>query len=171
MKSTILKTGFAALVIAASITSCSKKADSYTINGTIDGVKDGLVYLETFGDSTKVVDSAKVVDGKFTLTGSVTEPLLHTIKLKGVEYGRSFLLENGTIAFKALKDSIFKGKIEGAKQDSIYQSFYKNEFAKIQKIAFPLYQLSDSLYKVDAADKNIPKGKLSEEPRAFMDKK
>lgn len=171
MKITTLKSGLVALALTASITSCSKKAEGYTINGKIDGIKDGLVYLETFGDSTKVVDSAKVIDGKFTFTGSVTEPLLHTIKLKGVEYGRSFLLDNESIGFKALKDSIYKGKIEGAKQDSIYQSFYQNEFAKIQKIAFPLYQLSDSLYKVDAQNKAIPKGKLSEEHRVFMDKK
>lgn len=171
MKSTILKSGLLALALTVTIVSCSKKAEGYTINGSIDGVKDGLVYLETFGDSVKVIDSAKIIDGKFTFTGSVTEPLLHTIKLKGVEYGRSFLLDNETIAFKALKDSIFKGKIEGAKQDSIYRSYYDIDFAKIQKIAFPLYQLSDSLYKVDAADKSIPKGKLSEAHRIFMDKK
>lgn len=171
MKNTILKCGLVTLALAATITSCSKKAEGYTINGKIDGLKEGMVYLETFGDSTKVVDSAKVTDGKFTFTGSVAEPMLHNIKLKGAEYGKTFVLENGEISFKALKDSIFKGQISGAKEDSIYQSFYKNEFAKIQKVAFPLYQLSDSLYKVDAADKTIPKGKLSEEHRIFMDKK
>lgn len=165
MKSTILKSGLAGLVLAATIASCSKKEEGFTINGNIPGQKDGMIYLEfQDGDQTVVKDSAKIVDGKFTFAGKVEEPLRYSIKLKGQEYGKVFVLGNETISFTAHKDTIYNAKLTGAIQDSIYSSYYKNEFKKIQNIAGPIYKLSDSLSQNG-------KVKITPEQQTMMDKK
>nr|WP_315244898.1 TlpA disulfide reductase family protein [uncultured Flavobacterium sp.] len=165
MKSIISKSGLLALALVTTITSCSKKEEGFTINGNIPGQKDGTVYLEfQDGDQTVVKDSAKIVDGKFSFTGKVEEPLRYSIKLKGQEYGKVFILSNETIGFKAHKDSVYMAKLSGATQDSIYTSYYKNEFKKIQDVAGPIYKLSDSLSQNG-------KVKLTAEQQAMMDKK
>ncbi|GGE96060.1 TlpA disulfide reductase family protein [Flavobacterium limi] len=165
MKSTILKSGLAALAVAAIIASCSKKEEGFTITGNIPGQKDGMIYLEfQDGDQSIVKDSAKIVDGKFTFAGKVEEPLRYSIKLKGQEYGKVFVLGNETIAFTAHKDTIYNAKLAGAIQDSIYTSYYKNEFKKIQDVAGPIYKLSDSLSQKG-------KVKLTAEQQTMMDKK
>lgn len=165
MKNTILKSGILALALVTVIISCSKKEEGFTINGNIPGQKDGIVYLEfQDGDQTVVKDSAKIVDGKFSFAGKVEEPLRYSIKLKGQEYGKAFILSNETIVFTAHKDSVYMAKLSGATQDSIYASYYKNEFKQIQNVAGPIYKLSDSLSQNG-------KVKLTAEQQAMMDKK
>ncbi|MEN2402521.1 TlpA disulfide reductase family protein [Flavobacterium sp. MC2016-06] len=171
MKNQILKNSLFVLGLAAAITACSDKKTEFTINGNFEGVKTGMAYLEIAGDTAKAIDSAKIVDGKFTFTGTVTEPMIHSIKLKGAQYGNTFVLDNETITFTAKKDSVYNGKFIGAKQDSIYKSYYSNEFKKIQKIAGPIYQLSDSLYKIAEKNKTLENGKLPKEQVTMMDKK
>ncbi|OXB00911.1 TlpA disulfide reductase family protein [Flavobacterium pectinovorum] len=167
MKSTIFKSGLLALALITTISSCSKKEEGFTITGTIAGLDKGTVYLENTDEkgNKTIADSAQInKDGAFTFTGKVSEPLLHTIKLKGEEYGAFFLLDNESIKVEAKKDSIFKAKVSGAVQNDIYKSFYDNEFKKIQSIAGPVYKLSDSLTQNG-------KAKLTAEQQTMMDKK
>lgn len=165
MKSTILKSSLFALALMGTITSCSKK-DGYTINGTISGLDKGTVYLEYADEKgdKKIIDSAEVKEGAFTFTGKTTEPLFHTLKVKGQEYGAYFLLDNEEIKVEAKKDSVFKAKVTGATQNDFYKSYYDNEFKKIQNIAGPIYKLSDSLTQNG-------KVKLTPEQQTMMDKK
>ncbi|QGK73689.1 TlpA disulfide reductase family protein [Flavobacterium sp. SLB02] len=165
MKSILLKSGLAALALMTTFASCSKK-EGFTINGTIAGLDKGTVYLENTDEkgNKQIVDSAQIKEGAFTFEGKVNEPLLYTIKLKGQDYGAFLLLDNEDIKIEAKKDSIFKAKITGATQNDIYQSYYKNEFKKIQAIAGPIYKLSDSLQQNG-------KVKLTPEQQTMMDKK
>ncbi len=165
MKNTILKSALLAFTLITTITSCSKK-EGFTINGTIAGLDKGIVYLENTDEkgNKAITDSAEIKEGAFTFEGKVAEPLLYTIKLKGQEYGAFLLLDNEAIKFEAKKDSIFKAKITGATQHEIYQSYYNNEFKEIQKLAGPVYKLSDSLSQSG-------KAKLTPEQQAMMDKK
>ncbi len=174
MKKMILKSSLLVLVIL--LTSCKDKQENketlgYTINGRIENMKEGMVYLETSGEDNQVIDSAVVTQGEFLLQGKIQEPLMYSIKEKGKSYGTTFILDNDVINIQGKKDSLFYAKVRGAKQDSIYKSYYKNEFSKIQKKAFPLYQLSDSLHKIDALNTHIEKGRLSKKHQVFMDEK
>ncbi|WP_281234947.1 TlpA disulfide reductase family protein [Flavobacterium gelatinilyticum] len=165
MKSTIVKSGFLALALSAAITSCSKK-EGYTINGNIAGLDKGTVYLEYSDEKgeKKIIDSAVVKEGAFTLNGKVTEPLFHTLKIKGQEYGTYFILSNEDIKVEAKKDSMFIAKVTGSVQNGFYKSYYDNEFKKIQGVAGPIYKLSDSLTQNG-------KVKLTPEQQTMMDKK
>ncbi|MBB4804677.1 peroxiredoxin [Flavobacterium nitrogenifigens] len=165
MKSTILKSSLFALAMSTAFTSCAKK-EGYSINGTIAGLDKGTVYLEYVDEKgdKKIIDSAEVKEGVFTFTGKTAEPLFHTIKVKGQEYGAYFLLDNEDIKIEAKKDSVFKAKVTGSTQNDFYKSYYDNEFKKIQAIAGPIYKLSDSLTQSG-------KVKLTAEQQAMMDKK
>lgn len=165
MKSTILKSGLLALALVTATSSCSKK-EGFTINGTIAGLDKGTVYLENTDEkgNKTIKDSTEIKEGAFTFEGKVAEPLLYSIKLKGQDYGAFLLLDNEVIKFEAKKDSIFKAKITGATQYDIYQSYYNNEFKEIQKLAGPIYKLSDSLSQNG-------KVKPTSEQQAMMDKK
>lgn len=165
MKSTILKSSFFALALTTLIASCGKK-EGYTIKGTIAGLDKGMVYLEYADEKgdKKIIDSAEVKEGVFSFAGKTGEPLFHTLKIKGQEYGAMFLLDNEDITIEAKKDSVFKAKVTGATQNGFYKSYYDNEFKKIQAIAGPIYKLSDSLTQSG-------KVKLTPEQQAMMDKK
>ncbi|CAM3757815.1 TlpA disulfide reductase family protein [Flavobacterium chungbukense] len=165
MKSTILKSSLFALAMATAFTSCAKK-EGYTINGTIAGLDKGTVYLEYADEKgdKKIIDSAEVKEGAFSFTGKTAEPLFHTLKIKGQEYGAYFLLDNEDIKIEAKKDSVFKAKVTGSPQNDFYKSYYDNEFKKIQAVAGPIYKLSDSLTQSG-------KVKLTTEQQAMMDKK
>jgi peroxiredoxin len=134
-------------------------------------MSEGIVYLETTEEGNQVIDSAIVIQGEFSFQGQVQEPFLYSIKEKGKPYGGTFILDNEIITFQGKKDSLYLAEVKGTKQDSIYKSYYKNEFSKIQKVAFPVYQFSDSLHKIDALDARIEKGKLSKKHQAIMDEK
>ena len=146
MISKILKSGLLAVTLIATIASCAKKEEGYTITGDIKDQKEGMVYLEFIdGDNKVVKDSVKLADGHFTFAGKVEEPLRHSIRLKGNEYGKVFILSNNDITYQAAKDSTMHAKLRGAVQDSLYMSFYNNEFKKINDLAGPVYKISDSL--------------------------
>ncbi|AXP82167.1 Thiol-disulfide oxidoreductase ResA [Mariniflexile rhizosphaerae] len=174
MKKPILKSSV--LIFIVLLTSCLDKPSNktffgYTINGQIENMSEGIVYLETTEEGNQVIDSAIVTQGKFSFQGQVQEPFLYSIKEKGKPYGATFILDNEIITFQGKKDSLYLAEVKGTKQDSIYKSYYKNEFSKIQKVAFPVYQFSDSLHKIDVLDARIEKGKLSKKHQAIMDEK
>ncbi|HEX9826586.1 MAG TPA: TlpA disulfide reductase family protein [Flavobacteriaceae bacterium] len=176
MKKSVLKRSILALGMLGVLTSCTdkpKKKDAlgYTINGSIENLSKGMVYLVKIDEDQKIIDSSIVNQGEFLFQGQVQEPLLYSIKEKGKPYGTTFILDNEIITLQGKKDSLYLAEVKGANQDSIYKSFYKNEFTKIQEVAFPIYQLSDSLHKIDALNASIEKDKLSDEHQSMMDEK
>lgn len=73
MKILSFKTILPAMAITAA--ACSSNDAGYQINGTVDDCQNGTVYLkESVGKNFVTVDSATVSNGKFKLTGTVTEP-------------------------------------------------------------------------------------------------
>jgi hypothetical protein len=63
MKNTGLKSAVLALALVSAVSSCSKKAEGFTINGKFSDVKDGIVYLQFEDGDKKTTDSTKITDG------------------------------------------------------------------------------------------------------------
>jgi thiol-disulfide isomerase/thioredoxin len=165
MKNKILKSSLLALVLIGTILSCSKKVEGYTINGTIDGQKEGMLYLNFLDVAQTVLkDSTKIVDGHFTFEGVVDQPLKYSINLKGQDPYGIFILANETIEFKAKKDSFYAAEVSGATEDSIYKSYYKNEGKKISVFEEVVYKAFDSVSQKG-------KVKLTPEQKVMMDKR
>ncbi|WP_405291794.1 thioredoxin-like domain-containing protein [Algibacter sp. Ld11] len=149
----MLKSKYLLLVLGLALIACKKeKLDHYTINGTINGVKDGtkvvlsLQHPEFFlGLRKKVADTTTIQNGQFTFTGKLENPTLYHIVLVEPEKKRfeslviPVFFENETIKISTKKEAIstlsnlYNGtynfdaiKLEGAKIHLTYVDYLKD---------------------------------------------
>jgi hypothetical protein len=115
--------------------SCSK--NKYVVSGTVKGIENGkTIIMETQSESEMggliAVDTVKIENGKFEITGKALEPSFHMLQVEGVNGKVPFILENGDITIEINKDSLNKSKISGTYNNDEFSTFNK-ELEKIQK--------------------------------------
>ena len=91
--------------------SCSK--NKYVISGTVKGIENGKTVIMETQDASGMgglipVDTVKVENGKFEITGKALEPSFHMLQVEGVQGKVPFILENGDITIEINKDSLNK---------------------------------------------------------------
>ena len=135
MKKLIVICSFAAIMFAA----CTSTPKSYIVEGVVpdDSYNNRKVYLYDY-EIRKTVDSAMIVDGKFTFTGSVETAVIRRLVLNRLSV--DFILENGKISVDMAAPENVKN-IKGAKLNDKLSKFltemalYQNEFlAKTEEI-------------------------------------
>jgi hypothetical protein len=127
------------LILTASlaIIACNKVKDGeYLITGTAKGIENGkTIILQGQDPVTKMpvsLDTVKVENGKFEITGKVTEAAFHTLLVQDLQGPVPFILESGEIKIEIDKDSIHKSKISGTYNNEEYVKF-NDELTKVQK--------------------------------------
>jgi hypothetical protein len=114
--------------------SCSKT--KYTISGTATGIENGKTIILESQDAAGMglipVDTVKVENGKFEMTGKTTEPSFHMLQVEGVQGKFPFILENGDITIVVNKDSINKSKVSGTYNNDEFVKF-NEELLVVQK--------------------------------------
>jgi hypothetical protein len=114
--------------------SCSKT--EYTISGTAKGIANGKTIIMETADAAGMglipVDTVKVENEKFEITGKATEPSFHMLTVEGIEGKFPFILENGDISIENNKDSINKSKVSGTYSNDEFVK-YNEDLMKIQK--------------------------------------
>ena len=115
--------------------SCSK--NKYVISGTVKGIENGKTIIMETQDASGMggliaVDTVKVENGKFEITGKATEPAFHMLQVEGLQGKVPFILENGDIKIEINKDSLHKSKISGTYNNDEFSAFNK-DLEKIQK--------------------------------------
>lgn len=89
-------------------------SNGYQIKGDISGKTPAMAYLQTYTNGELVVlDSSKFLNGKFTFSGSVSNPEQQYIKI-GENRPISIFVENSKIKIQASIDSLDKAKISGS---------------------------------------------------------
>ncbi|MEO8413373.1 MAG: DUF4369 domain-containing protein, partial [Ginsengibacter sp.] len=90
---------------------------SFTINGQLEKIKDGTIYLNIYEGDKTVKDSAIINDGSFTFTGFVATPFFATLTMpvKPDDY-YTFYVEPVTMSISGRGDSL---KLLGVKGSSI----------------------------------------------------
>ena len=105
------------IIIFTIICSCLSDKDEINISGEIKGLNNSFIYLIQ-PDSNTLLDSSKVVNEKFDLTGYINEPLELVLKIqsKDSENSFSFISEpSAEIIFTSSKEKFeFNGKIENS---------------------------------------------------------
>lgn len=87
----------AALLLAG----CQEAPKGYVIHGEVTGMPEGKIYLKSFRNKMFFdVDTADVVDGKFTFEGEVDQPLLFGLATESMNYPAQFFLENRPMEVK-----------------------------------------------------------------------
>lgn len=107
----------------------------FTISGDVSKVKDPIakVYLNYYADGKSTMDSAEVIDGKFSFTGTLTDPVMGSLRakyqevpgaksIKAISYNRDIkqvFLENSKIKVSSV-DSFANATIKGSKSHAAY---------------------------------------------------
>jgi len=117
---------FLIIALIAILAACQPVAEkSYTLHGEIEGLEDGYVYLfdRVYG-LYELVDSAEVVDGRFTLTGSLDFPeFLYLEHFKGVTPRIAFFLENSEMILHFVAENAREFTLTGSASHDLLQEF------------------------------------------------
>jgi peroxiredoxin len=124
------------LLLLVSANSFAQKG--FTISGNVSKVKDPIakVYLNYYADGKSTMDSAEVKDGKFSFTGTLTDPVMGSLRakyqevpgaksMKAISYNRDIkqvFLENSKIKITSV-DSFANATIKGSKSHAAYVSW------------------------------------------------
>lgn len=128
-----------ALILGASfLASCNKETKetgNVIINGKIDGLKQGKVYLYQVQDTTFVALDSIVFDGKttaFTFKHQLESPEVLFLSLDrghstSIDNQLSFFAEPGTITIETtLKNFYQDAKVKGSQTNEIYKEYLKS---------------------------------------------
>lgn len=160
------------IVLVGLLISCGKnKTGSMVVNGNIDGLKKGTVYLQKFVDTLLVaVDSVKINGvNNFVLVDDIESPEMYFLTLDKKEDEKiPFFGEKGTLTITSkLEKLLFSAKITGSKNQELldeYKSmiqqfrgkeldFYKDKFEALKNNDEAL------LLKIENEEKNLVKRK------------
>ncbi len=160
------------LLLLVSANSFAQKG--FTISGDVSKVKDPIakVYLNYYADGKSTLDSAEVKNGKFSFTGTLTDPVMGSLRakyqevpgaksIKAISYNRDIkqvFLENSKIKIASV-DSFANATIKGSKSHTAYVSWTdltKEETAQsaaLNKEYSEYYKKKDQagMDKIDAA--------------------
>jgi len=123
------------LIIIIIFASCTANNDQYAINGTVEGVNNGMIYLQKF-DSEKWVniDSTSLEKGRFTFKGTTAIPEMWQIIMEEKQIVVPVFVENSNIDIEIFPDSLDKSIIKGSDSHDIYLQYIKSREVIDQKM-------------------------------------
>ncbi|MBQ8521933.1 MAG: AhpC/TSA family protein [Bacteroides sp.] len=168
----LVKAMWSGALAVAVMTSCSEEKKGYTLEGEVEGVQNGVVYLmKSVEKRFEVVDSAQVKDGVFKLTGCVDEPMAYGITtVKDSRRPQMFFLDNESVWLK-LNEAERTLDITGSPINDLYKqnvSQIRTKGFSIDSLitahpasAVPAYFLANSLsYQFDLQQLKELRGKF-----------
>ena len=109
-----------------------KSANTYFIQGKIENMDSGIVFLGTYDTTQKgaliFLDSAKILNSYFYFKDQLSKPLISRFKIKDEHvwpYSHYFVLDTGTTNVKLFKDSMANSVIFAHKSTEQYNAFNK----------------------------------------------
>lgn len=146
--------------------SCQTTKDEFSIKGTIAGVETGKVYLQKVVDGRpQSIDTAEVLDGKFSFTGKMETPDIRVLRLNEQDYIAQLFLDNSKVSIAAKKDSMQAAKITGSPSHDLFQT-YLNELESMNK---ELADLQNRYQKAMASQNADEINKVQIDYQAIMD--
>ena len=113
--------------------SCEKAPkDSFNINIKAPGVHNGMrAYLKVTNEQGRLIDidTAIVIDEKFSFIGTRDEPSLEYLFINGIDSNISLIVENGDIEILIEKDSLHTSKVIGSDNNTHFSSFIAEQIA------------------------------------------
>lgn len=133
-------------VLLCSLISVGCSSKSFNIDGTITGIKNGKIYLQTLEQNKlQRIDSTEIADGHFSFTGKVTYPSLMFIGPTGKnnQYLQLFV-ENSNIKIKSHIDSLQSPKITGSHSQDLMHSFQSSQSKLNQQMGLLIKQFKST---------------------------
>ena len=117
----------ALIIFLIFISACEIRNDNMIIEGQILDLKNSKIYLSIV-DEEKIIDSANIIDGKFSLKTYIDEPIEMSLILKEKNSGEkfNFFSEPSNILFRSSKEKfIFNAQIQNSKLFNEYKNIEK----------------------------------------------
>ena len=120
----IITTFLLAIVLAA----CTSSPEGFVLSGELRGeIEDGTqVFLKTTDSARRAMielDTTIVQNGTFSFSGAADIPQLNYIFIDGIRGNAPVIVENGTISFKAQKDSLSFVALKGTLQNDLFMTY------------------------------------------------
>ena len=132
-----------ALLLTATLFSCTSKKGDMIVEGTIIGLQKGTLYLQKMQDSLLVsVDSIKLVGkNSFTLADQNTEPQFYFLTLQEKQEEKiGFFGEKGTITINTKLENFYNSaEITGSKSNDLLNE-YNEMIGKFNDKRLDLYK-------------------------------
>mgnify|MGYP001242581780 FL=1 len=116
------------------ISACEIDRDNMIIEGQINDLKNSKIYLSIV-EEEKIIDSANVIDGKFTLKTYTNEPIEMSLILKDKNSVEkfNFFSEPSNILFRSSKEKfIFNAQIQNSKLFTEFKNI-ENQIGKFNE--------------------------------------
>lgn len=116
------------------ISACEINKDNMIIEGQIIDLKNSKIYLAVV-DEGRIIDSANVIDGKFTLKTYINEPIEMSLILKEKNSNEkfNFFSEPSSILFRSSKEKfIFNAQIQNSKLYTEFKNI-ENQIGKFNE--------------------------------------
>jgi peroxiredoxin len=115
-------------------------AQTFTIEGKIEGVKAGKAELQAREGGKMVAKYSTGIadDGSFTLKGKVSEPDVYLLKIGDLRGGISLFLDNSQIMITAKSDDLPGAQVTGSATQDAFAGFNKIGKAQSEKLR-PVY--------------------------------
>jgi len=154
------------IFLTASLFACNEKTEkgSFSVKGELKNTADQDIYLEQIFFNSKdpeVVDTGKIINGKFSVSAIGSEEGLYRLRLEKQEVGYIFINDKPDISFRAdAKEMSLQGPDFNTPANRSFKSFLINVDSR-QKSMNALSQEIDSLSKNKGND-SIIKSKIVE---------
>lgn len=115
-------------------------AQTFTIEGKIDGAKAGKAELQTREGGKMVAKYSTGIaeDGTFTMQGKVTEPDMYVLKIGDLRGGITLFLDNSYIKITGKSDDLMNVTVTGSPTHDVLAGYNKITKAQSEKLR-PLY--------------------------------
>lgn len=152
------------MLLSGSSLSFAEKVQKYVVTGNVRGIDSGWVWMKQKGaDGYSLVDSARIIDGKFIFKGIVDKGVQSVNLYFNKERGTLVLfLEPGKIKIEADKDSLYYAVVTGSPNNELWGNYVRGD----RQLANEEERMS-KLYQQSYATKNRNKVKAAE--KAFSD--
>ncbi len=152
------------LALGAFLASCGS-TNEYKVSGTIEGVTEGQAVLKKIeSQGTVPVDTAEIVDGSFSFSGTVEHPELYLVYINDNQMPVPLFLEKGNIHIKANIDSLQGADISGSHLNELFKKF-NDEVPSNDRVA----EIRDEYMAAQQNGDQESMEQLSEEMQAIME--
>ena len=115
-----------------SVAMSQQAKNKFVLNGKIEGINDGLVYLYYNGESNKrMKDSSQLQNGSFKFTGTITEPTMAFLQLKEEkrteQNNTSFFIEPASMSITAKVNDFENATVTGSAVQKDYETLNKSK--------------------------------------------
>jgi|GEM_PF-7134886 len=129
----------------------------FSVTGTIRNANGAVIYLVKnrlalpSGNSAVYVDSARIVNDRFSFTGQIPETSLYSIRIAGVKQVKSFILDEHPVLIEGHVDSLHAVRVTG----SPLLSQQTRLAASLSPLVYRMNRYADSSYKYKALQDTV----------------